>query len=168
MKGIWPSRPKKKSAVGNGHLRVAAVQFRSDADLTRNAASMIAALAQCAKHGVQVAVFPECSLTSYHADAILGLTAETITAAEMELARGCRRLRIAALIGTAENINDGWLNAAVIIDRNGRIKTRYYKEYLVGSDRAWRCASGNRAPPVFSISRIKASTIICHDNRYPE
>ena len=56
----------------------------------------------------------------------------------------------------------------MIIDRQGRTITRYYKEYLVGRDRAWNCVAGEAAPPVFRLGAAHASVTICHDNRYPE
>src|SRR4051794_20938572 len=119
--------PRRNSVATTDRLRVAAVQFRSEAMLPRNLTRMIAVLEKCAKKGVQVAVFPECALTSYNADAILGLTAADVIAAEKELAGACRRLRIAAIVGTIEHVGRRRLNAAVIIGRDGRIKTRYHK-----------------------------------------
>ena len=160
--------PRRNSRSGADVLRVAAVQFRSEADPARNVGRMISILAACAKKGVQVAAFPECALTSYLTDAILALKPEALERAELELSRACRRFRINVLCGTVDTVRRRKLNAAVIVDARGRIKARYHKEYLVGSDRAWHCLAGDEAPPVFSIGRTKASVIICHDNRYPE
>jgi uncharacterized protein (TIGR00106 family) len=160
------SRPASNSS--KGVFRVAAVQFRSGPDPALNVTRMIAILAACSKKGVHVAAFPECAVTSYVPKVILAMAPDAIRRAESELTRACRRLRVAAIVGTADVIRRRKLNAAVIVDANGRIKARYYKEYLVGADRAWHCLVGKQAPPVYAIRHAKASVIICHDNRHPE
>src|SRR5262249_14002721 len=116
-------KTKLLRASRKGVLRVAAVQFRSGPDPITNATRMALVLADCAKRGVEMAVFPECALTSYVADAIKRATAKVIVDSETELARACRQLGIAAIIGAPEHADDKWFNAAVIISRNGRIKT---------------------------------------------
>jgi predicted amidohydrolase len=168
MKARWKLRTRARSPATKQQIRVAAVQLRSAADPARNAAHMISALAAAATRGVHVVAFPECALTSYIAEAILDLTPDVIATAEADVVAACRRLRIAALFGTAERHGRQWRNAAVVIDRNGRIKTRYYKEYLVGRDHAWACVAGDAAPPVFKLGAARAAVTICHDNRYPE
>lgn len=162
------SKVPARRRVPKNHLRVAAVQFRSETDLARNVARMSVALASAAKKGAQVAVFPECALTGYTAAAILAATAQGVDAGERELARVCRQLRIAAIVGTPEVAGRRRFNAAVIIGADGRPKARYRKEYLVGGDRSWQCAAGDQAPPVFRVAGVPASVIVCHDNRYPE
>jgi predicted amidohydrolase len=159
---------RRNAVAGQDLLRVAAVQFRSVPDPMKNLSRILAALATCAKKGVQVAAFPECALTSYVPAAILGTTPKAIAGAEAELVRACGELKIAALVGTAHPAGGKWQNTALVADATGRRKARYTKQYLVGGDRSWGCAPGEQAPPVFSLGGAKASVIICHDNRYPE
>ena len=49
-------------------LRVAAVQMRSSRNLEENIATTKRHLAECAKQGARVVVFPECSLSGYFDD----------------------------------------------------------------------------------------------------
>jgi predicted amidohydrolase len=159
---------RRNAAADRSVLRVAAVQFRSGGNLTDNLNRMFGVLAMCAKRGVQVVAFPECSLTSYVPSTILRTAPDAIAAAEAKLAESCGELKISALVGTVQTIGRQRRNAALIIDPSGRIRGRYAKQYLVGVDRSWHCLAGEQLPPVFSIETAKASVIICHDNRYPE
>src|SRR5438045_558853 len=63
-----PDRPP--SAVAPAMLHVAAVQMRSSRDLDANVERTIKHLKKCAADGVQVAVFPECSVSGYFDDTI--------------------------------------------------------------------------------------------------
>src|SRR5581483_3455698 len=81
-------------------LRVAAVQMRSGRDLEANVATTVRLLRRCAADAVQVAVFPECSLSGYFDDVIAKLTAEQIAGALDRLAAACREAGVAAVVGT--------------------------------------------------------------------
>jgi predicted amidohydrolase len=168
MKSNWKLHATKRGPLGRNDVRVAVVQFRSQPEIARNASRIISALTEAAKRGAHVVAFPECALTSYDADAILSLTATAIAEGERAVADACRRLRIAAIFGTVDRTKRTWRNAAVVIDRTGRLKARYHKEYLVGRDRVWHCVAGEQLPPVFPIGAAQASVTVCHDNRYPE
>ena len=163
---------RKAGARGKGApqqvLRVAAVQFRSGANISNNVGRMREVIATCAQKGVQVVAFPECALTSYAPAAIRAVNAAALAAAEVELAQACGQFEIAALVGSPQPVRRKWRNAAVFFDNTGLLKARYTKQYLVGGDLAWSCVAGEDAPPVFPLACAKASVIICHDNRYPE
>jgi predicted amidohydrolase len=168
METKWKVSAPRQAPRAATHLRVAAVQMRSGPDLARNARRIVSALTTCARRRVAVVAFPECALTSYEADVVRSLASHALSEAAAEIARACGSLQIAALVGTIERVGRKWLNAALVIDRRGRIKTRYHKQYVVGADRKWGCMAGDQAPPVFRLGRTRCSVTICHDNRYPE
>ncbi len=149
-------------------LRVAAVQMRSTPSLDENVAKIESFIASCARRRVQIVAFPECAATGYTASAILALSAPQLRRAEARIAAACRRHRIAALVGIPWRTRDGFHNAALIIDRNGRRRARHLKVHLVGQDRAWQCRPGSRPSPVFPCGPTGGAVFICHDSRYPE
>jgi predicted amidohydrolase len=155
--------PRRPSA-----LRVAAVQLRSVDDYDSNVERIHLTLAQCASEGVQVAAFPECAVTGYDKKAILRPTLRNLRQTERELAESCRRHGIHAVIGIPWRSRDQIHNAAIVIDRNGRLVARHLKIHLVGGDKSWGCTAGNTPSPVFPIGRALCSVFICHDSRYPE
>ena len=150
-----PSPPKT--------LRVAAVQMRSTRDLDANLKKTRELLQQCAKDGVQVAVFPECSVTGYFDDVVKKTTAEQLVAAEKSIAEMCREFKIAAVVGMPWREKDNLYNSAIVIDPNGKIIERYHKVQLAES---W--PTGGDHLSVFKLHGVRCSIIICHDERYPE
>lgn len=155
-------------AAAEAKLRVAAVQLRSTARLADNVAAIQRALAECAARRVQVAVFPECAVSSYFPAAILALSPAELAAAEAEIAAACRAHGVAAVVGVPERRDGRWYNCALVIDGSGRTVTRYDKAQLVGGDRSWQCVAGDEPPPVFTLAGVPATVNICHDSRYPE
>ena len=160
---VRPRPPRRPS-----DLRVAAVQLRSPDDLEANLGRIRESLAACARQRVQVAAFPECSVTGYTTEAILRPKPRELLRAERELAEVCRRHRIHALIGIPWHSRGRIHNSVIVIDATGRLVTRHAKVHLVGQDRAWDCKPGTTPCPVFPVGRALCSSIICHDSRYPE
>ncbi|MBL9215592.1 MAG: carbon-nitrogen hydrolase family protein [Opitutaceae bacterium] len=149
-------------------LRVASVQLRTGPDLAANLARIEQVLAECAGRGVSIAAFPECVVTGYNHDTIKRTTAAELRAAERRLADACRRYRIDALIGTPWRTGGKVENAALIIDRSGRVRARQLKLHLVGQDEEWGCTPGRMPSPVFRVAGVPCAVFICHDSRYPE
>jgi predicted amidohydrolase len=145
-------------------MRVAAVQMRSTRDLAENVRKIEGHLAQCARDGVRVVVFPECALTGYFDDDFMKtLSAEQLASAETQVVEACRAYDVYAIIGTPSREDDRLYNSAVVIAPSGRILARYHKIQLAES---WPTAGKQLI--VFPIDGVKASIIICHDERYPE
>jgi predicted amidohydrolase len=115
-----------------------------------------------------VVAFPECAVTGYEPEAILGPTMKQLRAIERDLAETCRRHRIHALVGMPWRSRGRIANAAVVFNSIGQRKTRYLKVHLVGQDRAWDCTPGSKPSPVFHVGQTPCSIMICHDSRYPE
>ena len=151
-------------AAFGGDLKVAAVQFRSTADLEVNRRAIAATIARLAAGKVDVAVFPECALTSYNEDAIRSHSAEAITAAEASIRATCRDNKIAAIVGSVHKINNKIFNTAIVIDAQGELVERYGKVMLAGEK--WATPGNHIA--YFELNGIPSTVIICHDERYPE
>ncbi len=152
-----------RPAAAPKSLRVAAVQMRSTRDLDANLKKTRELLQQCAKNGVQVAVFPECSVTGYFDDAIKKTTAEQLATAEKAIAEMCGELKIAAVVGMPWREKDKLYNSAIVISESGRVIERYHKVQLAES---WPDEGDHLS--VFKLHGVPCSIIICHDERYPE
>lgn len=144
-------------------LRVAAVQMRSTKDLDANIKHTRELLEKCAKDGVQVAVFPECSVSGYFDDVVTKLSAEQLAAAEKSVADACREFKIAAIVGMPWREKDNLFNSAIVIDETGKVIERYHKVQLAEKWPSW----GDHLS-VFRLHGVPCSVIICHDERYPE
>jgi predicted amidohydrolase len=145
-------------------LRVAAVQMRSSRDLGANILSARKHIARAAGEGARVVIFPECALTGYFDDAHMkSFTREQLVDAERQVAAACKEHGVYAVAGSAWREDDKLFNSALIIAPSGRVIERYHKVQLAES---WP-AAGERLS-VFEVDGILCSTIICHDERYPE
>ncbi len=123
----------------------------------------IGLLEDCAERDVQIAVFPECSLSGYAPQYIPALKYEEIEAAIAEVAKACGRLQIAAVIGCPVRDGDKLYNSAIIINERGRVIERYHKVQLAEN---W--PTGGDHLSVYRLFGVPCSTIVCHDERYPE
>jgi predicted amidohydrolase len=149
-------------------LRIAVVQMRSVPDLAANVAKVREHLAACAQQGVQLAVFPECALSTYYADFARTLDAPGLTAAENGVAAACREHGVNAIVGTAEVRDGRFYNCALFINASGEIVARHRKLHLVPGDTDWQCQPGTEVAPVVFLAGVPCSVVICHDIRYPE
>lgn len=144
-------------------LKVSAVQMRSSRDLQANLAKTVRFLRQCAGQGSRVVVFPECSVTGYFEDAIRQTTAEQLADAERHIGEACRDANVYAVVGMPTRANGRLYNSAVILSPEGRVIERFHKMQLV---EGW--PSPGEHLSIYRIDGIWCTTIICHDERYPE
>jgi len=145
-------------------LRVAAVQMRSTRDLEANVAATKRYIADCAKKGARVVVFPECSVSGYFDnDYMKALTQAQLESAEHAVAEACREHHVYAIVGMPVRDGEKLYNSAIVIDPAGKVVERYHKVQLAES---WPDAGDHLS--VFKVDGVPASIIICHDERYPE
>jgi NAD+ synthase (glutamine-hydrolysing) len=116
----------------HGYLRVAAARPTLHlANPSKNAAEHITMLEDLTKAGVQVAVFPEMSLTGYTVEDYLN--SETLLDAAVQALRtvlqASRNLPIFALIGMPLRVGDVLINASIGIS-SGLIRAIWPKTYL--------------------------------------
>jgi len=137
--------------------------MRSTRNLEANVERTIQNLKKCADDGVQVAVFPECSVSGYFDDYIPKLTAEQLQAAERRLAAACAELKINAIVGMPVRDGDKLYNSAVVLSSSGKIVERYHKIQLAEN---WPTPGDHLS--VFKLADVPCAIIICHDERYPE
>lgn len=160
---LTTSAPVKEKVPAPRQLHVAAVQMRSRRDLSANVRQTIAWLKQCAQEKVEVAVFPECSVSGYFNDYTPKRTAAELSWAEEELSRACKELGIWAIVGMPVRQQGKLFNSAVVIDETGKIRERYHKVQLA---EPWPDPGDHLS--VFRVKGVPCSIIICHDERYPE
>lgn len=151
-------------------MRVAASQIDIVvADKRHNHDTVERVLREAAARGVELVVFPECTLTGY----VITDTAEVEALAEevpgessARVVEVCAELNIAAVVGLLERDGDSFYNAAVLVDGGGLVG-RYRKSHLIqlGVD---RLLSPGAALPVFPTSWGKLGMLICYDQRFPE
>jgi predicted amidohydrolase len=144
-------------------LRVAAVQMRSTRDLDANVTHTIELLAKAAADKVQLAVFPECSVSGYFEDVVRKLTPRQLEAAEARIAAACKKHKIWAVVGMPVRAGGKLYNSAVVIDDTGKVRERYHKVQL-----AERWPDPGDHLSVFRVHGVPCCIIICHDERYPE
>ena len=152
------------AAAQEQSVTVAAVQFRSGFDLEQNRAAIVRTLEKLASEGVEGAVFPECALTGYKTTGDYTETAEAVAAAEESIRLACKRLKIAAVVGSIYKTNGKTFNTAIVIDARGELIERYGKVMLAGEK--WATPGNHIA--YFELAGIPSTVIICHDERYPE
>jgi predicted amidohydrolase len=120
-----------------------------------------------------VIVTPECFLDGYAA-AAKDWTPEKFAAVAQEETTSpyigkvreiAERYRTAILFGYTEKRDGKFYNAALFVDRDGRIAGRYYKTHLQAHD--LRFAPGVDLP-VFDTPWGKTGVLICADRRWPE
>ncbi len=155
---------KATTAAPAATLRVAAVQMRSSRKLEENLDTTKKYLASCARKGIRVAVFPECSVTGYFDNSYMkSFTTEQLAEAEHQLAEACRVNKIYAIVGMPHRDGDKLYNSAIVLNPEGKVVERYHKIQLAESWPDW----GDHLS-VFKVDGVPCSIIICHDERYPE
>jgi 5-aminopentanamidase len=143
-------------------------------DFERNTATVVAHLERLKIQGVDLAVFPEASLTGYCVDcleeaqriSIPGVTAQEIGTALQTISEACERLDILAIVGFAERSGEDVHNAAVLFEPGVRPRT-YRKTHLpeLGLD---RFVKPGTEIPLFETRLGRIGILICYDLRPPE
>ncbi|HOA75407.1 MAG TPA: carbon-nitrogen hydrolase family protein [Phycisphaerae bacterium] len=144
-------------------LRVAAVQMRSSRDLDDNVARTIRFIQRAARNRARVVVFPECSVTGYFKDVVVQTQAEALKDAEQRIAAACREAGVYAIVGMPVRDGGKLFNSAVVISPEGGIIERYHKMQLAED---WPTPGDHLS--IYKIDGVWCTTIVCHDERYPE
>lgn len=133
--------------------------------IAENAEWMASTVRRAAQSGVDVILFPECSVTGYNCD-FEALRPEAVDAGLSAVARAARSHAVHVLAGCPTFTAGRWYNSLVAFDRRGRETFRYSKIQLTPRDAEF-FAPGNRLA-YFHIDRVPVTSIICHERRYPE
>jgi predicted amidohydrolase len=140
-------------------------------DKAANLAAIRARLAEAARRGARLVIFPECALTGYgfenlaeaepYAEPLPGPTT-------VALAEDCRRLNVFAAVGMLEFAGPGRVfNACALAGPNGFV-AGYRKAHLpfLGVDRF--TTPGDRPFAVHDLGGLKVGMTICYDGSFPE
>ncbi len=153
-------------------ITVAAAQFDPHlGDVAYNVALMQAMLAEAARAGAALVVFPECAVTGYNFAQIEDArkVAEPVDGMSVTaLAASCKALRIHCIVGTLRpGDNEAVFNTAVLLGPSGIIGV-YDKAHLpfCGADKF--TAHGNTGFTVFDTALGRIGMLICYDLRFPE
>jgi predicted amidohydrolase len=156
-------RPGVQAPKPAERLTVAAVQMRSTPDLDANVARTIEFIARCAEHGARVVVFPECNVTMYATETATGATAEELAGAERRIGEACREHNVYAIVGMPWRDGGKLFNSAIILGPDGGVIERYHKVQLAED---WPDPGDHLS--IYPIDGVWCTTIVCHDERYPE
>ena len=149
----------------NGRLRVAAVQMKFAPTIDENLATIERLVGEAARGKADAVLLPECATTGYAYDFSCVTPAE-IRAALAAVGEVAARYRINVLVGSPVFRRRKLYNCLVVFDRQGAVQHCYAKCHLTETDRS-RFTPGN-AVALFEIDGVTATTVICHERRYPE
>ena len=152
-------------------VKVAAVQFDPKIGQSQqNLHRVLSLLGKAAASGVDLAVFPEASISGYVFDSLEEAfsVAEPVPGpASLALEGRCAKLGIHAIVGLLEREGNRIYNSAIVCGPNGLIG-HYRKAHLpyLGVDRF--AIPGNTPLRVFQTAAGKVGVMICYDQRFPE
>ena len=157
------TKPPRAPALGQ--LRVGAAQLNSSPSIEGNLRKIEAAVNEARRKRVTVLLLPECATTSYIAD-FTRLDRVALGNALRETGALAARHRMTLLVGTPLIVGRQLFNCLVVFDDSGRPVQAYAKCQLTASDAA--VFTPGNALSLFQVRRIPATSIICHERRFPE
>lgn len=146
-------------------LRVAAVQMIFADSLEENLTRIGHGAEQAARAGADVVLFPECATTGYARD-FEALDPAATHASLRQVAHLAASLGVHLLVGSPVFVGRRLYNALLAFDRRGRLAHAYAKCQLTDSDRRWFTPGDGLS--LFRLDGHAATSIICHERRYPE
>jgi len=146
-------------------LRVAAAQMKFAPTVGGNLAKIQQLLGEAARGGADAVLLPECAITGYGYD-FSRLTPAKVHAALAAVGALAAQFRMNVLAGSPVFRRGKLYNGLVVFGRQGAVTHCYAKCHLTEMDSA-HFAPGN-AVALFEIDGGLATTVICHERRYPE
>jgi predicted amidohydrolase len=156
---------KSAPAGARDQLRVAAAQMRFAPTVAENLAKIEGLLGEAAGRQADAVLLPECATTGYTYD-FARLKPAEVRSALSAVGRMAARLRMSVLVGSPVFRRGKLYNCLVVFDRRGAVSHCYAKCHLTELDRRY-FRPGN-AIALFEIDGVCATTVICHERRYPE
>jgi predicted amidohydrolase len=133
--------------------------------LAGNLAAIERAAAEAARRRADVALFPECAVTGYGYD-FTTLRASALRSALAAVGQMAATHRIHLLVGSPVFRRRRLYNCLIHFDRRGRAASCYAKCQLTEMDRG--VFFPGDAIALLDIDGVTATTVICHERRYPE
>src|SRR5262249_30390190 len=114
-------------------LRIAAAQVKFRQSLPENLGLVRRFLAEAARAGSDVVLFPECALTGYNVD-FRRIPPAAMAEGLRAVAESARAHRCHVLIGSPTFARGHRFNSLLHFDRHGRERFRYHKIHLTARD----------------------------------
>lgn len=156
---------KRSSRSKPATLRVAAVQMKFSPTIEGNLAAIERLAGEAKRRRADAVLLPECAVTGYAFD-FLSLKRSTARDTLHQVGRIAARLELNVLVGAPVFARRNLYNCLAVFDRRGRVVHCYAKCQLTESDQQF-FTPGN-AIALFKIDGVLATTVICHERRYPE
>ncbi len=156
---------KNAPASVRDQLRVAAVQMRFAPTIDENLAKIEHLVGEAVRRGADAVLLPEFATTGYPYD-FSRLKPAEIHHALTAVGRMAARLQASILVGSPVFRRGKLYNCLVVFDRSGAISYCYAKCHLTEMDQ--RYFTPGNAIALFEIDGVCATTVICHERRYPE
>lgn len=157
--------PTGQTPLPPAQLRVAAVQMQFQATIDENLQGIERLARQAARRPADAVLFPECAVTGYAYD-FCSLQPVEIRNSLLSLSAVAGELGTNLLVGSPVFRGRKLYNCLVVFNRQGRIVYCYAKNHLTPSDEA--CFTPGNAIALFQIDGVPATSVICHERRYPE
>ena len=152
-------------------VRVAAAQFGPNpGDVAGNLARIDRLMAEAARNGASLIVFPECAITGYNYPDRAAAVASALTEdddAIPSLIQRCRTHHTECVVGALVRHGDHLVNAAFLLGSAGVIG-RYDKAHLPFSGADRFADPGHSDFRVFQAATGKVGLLIGYDLRFPE
>lgn len=135
--------------------------------LERNLEVTLGYIAEAARSGSRVVLFPEANLTSYYFPYLVQLPKADVERALATVCAAAKQHRVWVIAGTIRETPDRFLNLAHVISPSGDIVHEYAKVNMAGRDEKKYCRGGDKLS-LFEIDGILCTLVICRDGRHPE
>jgi len=146
-------------------LQIAAAQLKFRRTLPENVELIRRLLAEAARAGSDVVLFPECALTGYSRDFHKTARGE-IENGLKAVSDAARAHRCHVVIGSPTFARGNRFNSLLVFDRQGRERFRYHKIHL--TQREVKFFKPGNSIAYFYIDGVPCTAIICHERRFPE
>jgi predicted amidohydrolase len=148
-------------------LQVSCVQLHWAKTLEYNLDRTLHYIAEAARAGSRVVLFPEATLTSYYFPYLIALDQAKVRDALAKTQAAARHHQLWVIVGTIEKTRDRFLNLAHVIDPAGEVVHQYAKVHMAGRDEKKYCRGGDKLA-LFEIDGVTCTLVICRDGRHPE
>ncbi len=148
-------------------LQVSCVQMHWAVSIERNLETSLRYVAEAARAGSRLVLFPEASLTSYYFPYLTALEPARVAQALERVQQAAREHNIWVIAGTIRRTDDRFLNLAHVIAPTGEITHEYAKVNLAGRDEKRNCRGGDKLS-LFEVDGVPCTLVICRDGRHPE
>jgi len=137
-------------------------------DVPANLATIRRVAARAAAEGARLAVFPELFTTGYNLGARLRELAEPVPGPSLDaIGATAADAGVAILTGFCERDGARLFNSAVLVGRDGSLRTVHRKCHLFGGMEGELFTPGD-ALAVVEVERLRIGILICYDVEFPE